>query len=914
MLHFTSLFLLLLVAACAKGGESVQAGDRVADPIKPLPYSRQELLDRRIRDSFEGDFLNMVAFPLGGIGAGCISLSGTGKLIDWEIFNKPNKGYQPRYTFLSVWAKPERRAPVFKVLEGQLRERLDGPMYLAPGMWYLGNGGGPQQTQAAGLPRMRECRFEGRFPFARVHLKDESFPLGVTVEGWSPFIPGNDRESSLPVAILNVSLRNVTSESTQVSLGINLQNRAGNHNEMIREPGFYCLYLHDGSEGGNAMFIATPERVTTWETNWPDQPIFTVLEHFARSFAAEGKFTNQAPAIGPDQKAERHRGAPTKECNDKADSSCNDKVGSLGVQFVLAPGESRNIPLVIGWYFPIFSEAEAGELGKDVKSWKNYYATQWPSGLEVARHVVGNLKRLEAETRRFQTAFFSSTLPGVVLEAASANLSVLRSPTVIRYPDGTLYGWEGCAIDRRLGFGTCNHVWHYQQAIPYLFPRLQRSILENFYFNGLRESDGAIHFRMPVGPGASPAQLEPRWSTPDGRKTNYFTAADGQMAMVCHVLREWQISGDDGWLKKMWPKVKKSLEYAWVEWDRDRDGLLEGSHHNTLDLNFSTPDPFCGSLYQAALLTGERMALYLGDEASAREYREVYESGKRLTDEQLFNGEYYHQMLPAPGDYQLGNGCISEQVIGQWYARMLGLEDVFRRENIRSALSALFKYNYRDNFYDFINVYRAYSVGGDRGLLIATWPKGGRPERPLLYADETMSGYEYQVAANLLYEGYLLEGLTVIKSIRDRHDGKKRNPYDEFEWGHHYVRTMSSYSTLLALSGFRYSGVDKSIALDPQIFSDDFRVFFSVDGAWGTVSQTQVAGSLVAKVELAVGRLSLSKLVLHPRNGVKRVRAYIGTRPVRASLTSEGRGVEVKLDDTLELSNDQILTVELSPE
>jgi uncharacterized protein (DUF608 family) len=122
-----------------------------------------------------------------------------------------------------------------------------------------------------------------------------------------------------------------------------------------------------------------------------------------------------------------------------------------------------------------------------------------------------------------------------------------------------------------------------------------------------------MQYRLPASPGTKAADQPPRKRY--GADTNFFTAADGQFGMICQAYREWQISGDSEWFRKIWPRVKKSLDYAFTEWDKDRDGLLEGSHHNTLDLNFSTPETMCGSQYQAALLAGERMALAAGASA-----------------------------------------------------------------------------------------------------------------------------------------------------------------------------------------------------------------------------------------------------------------------------------------------------------
>jgi len=859
-------------------------------PVKKLPYTKAELLDKKVRCSYEGDYLERIAFPMGGIGSGCISLSGTGKLIDWEIFNKANKGYQPRFTFLSVWAKAEGKKPVFKVLEGQWCGHLDDPI-------------GPEQTEAPGLPRMRGCRFEGKFPFAKVYLSDASLPIDVVIEGWSPFIPCNSRESSLPVAILNVTLSNPTRKKVEVSLGFNVQNRAGKYNQVIREPGFCALYMHGGREDSNSMVLATPAAVTTWQQNWAGRDNwknnFMCLQHFADTFALHGRFDSNGKAVT--EKTKAGQSSEVKAAGDE-----NSKVGSLGVRMILEPGEKRTIPFVIAWYFPIIG-VPRGWGGPDEVFWKNYYATQWKSGLDVARYTIRNLERLEEDTRLFQKTFFSSTLPGVVLEAVSSQLCILRSTTVVRYPDGTLYGWEGCHFKKRLGYGTCNHVWNYQQAIPYLFPDLQRSMLENFMFNGLRESDGAVIYRMPVGPGAKIKQ-----------RGGFTSAADGQLGQICQVYRDWQICGDNEWLKKIWPKAKKALEYAWVAWDKDRDGLLEGSHHNTLDLNFKTPETMCGSQYQAALLAGERMALYMGDRKAAKEYRRVFESGKKLSDEKLFNGEYYHQMLPAPGGYQLGAGSISEQIHGQLYARMLGLEDIYNRDNIHKAAASLFKYNYVSNSYDRINTNRVYSLGGEGGLRIACWPKGNKPAKPLLYCDETQIGYEYQAAGNLLYEGYILEGLTVIKSIRDRFDGKKRNPFCEFEWGNHYARSMANYNALPALSGFRYSGVEKMLRLAPKVYEKDFRVFFSVDSGWGVVSQKLGWGKQKVTVNVSKGKLCVSKLHLMVKKRPKNAIAYSGGRKItgriqkaRNEYWDADKMTEVKLGESVNIVPGQPLIVEM---
>jgi non-lysosomal glucosylceramidase len=836
------------------------------------PFSLKDLLSSKIRDTYEGDHLNRVAFAMGGIGTGCISLAGTGKLIDWEIFNNPNRGYQPYHSFLSVWAQQEGGKSAFRVLEGQIRGSLEGPYYLTKEMWPDGNGCGPLPTEAVGLPRMRECKFVGRFPFAHVELADPSLPVTAKVEGWSPFIPGNAKDSSLPVAALNVTLHNPGNKRVKAAIAMSMQNCAGAINEMVRESEFSAMHMHAGSDNENAMFVASPEPTNSWQMNWSGTMLFMYLQHFANTFGANGVLDY----------------SPSSQGQTGAAKNDFEKVGSIAFEMNLGPGESKTIPLIIGWYFPSFDTASPTEQVPKGKPWRNYYGAEWKSGLDVARYTVANLPRLEADTRLFQQDFWSSTLPGVVLEAASTQLSILRSPTIIRYPDGTIYGWEGCTTNRRLGFGTCNHVWNYQQTIPYLFPELQRSILNNFYNNGFRESDGAIQFRVPAGPGAKasemPAIYQAPFSASDSQnKTNFFCAADGQFGMIAQVYRDWHISGDTEWLKAVWPRVKKSLEYAWTVWDPRRVGLLEGSHHNTLDLNFTTPETMCGSEYQVALLAGEKMALAMGNREAAAEYRRVYESGKTLSDKELFNGEYYQQKLPAPGVYQLGPGCISDQVTGQLYARMLDLEDIYDPNHIQSALGSVYRYNYRESFDDVVNTDRGYSLNDDRGLMIATWPRGDRPDQPLLYCYETMPGFEYQVAFNLLYSGQTMEGLTVIKSIRDRFDGKKRNPFCEIEWGNHYARSMIAYTGMLALSRFRYSGVEHALQFAPQLNHDNFRQFFSVASGWGVLSQSISSKKQVVTVSVSKGFLEVSEFRIHTPAEMKAAAAHCGGEHAKAS-------------------------------
>jgi uncharacterized protein (DUF608 family) len=385
------------------------------------------------------------------------------------------------------------------------------------------------------------------------------------------------------------------------------------------------------------------------------------------------------------------------------------------------------------------------------------------------------------------------------------------------------------------------------------------------------------------------------------------------MGGLLTLYRDWQIYGDDAWLKQLWPRARQALEYAWQYWDRDKDGVMEGVQHNTYDIEFYGPNTMLGSYYLGALRAAEEMATYLGDLDKAAEYHALYESGRLKMDATLFNGEYYVQDVrleaqaqashdPSlsiggqsidPGNprypkYQYGTGCLADQLIGQWYARMLQLGDLFDPDHIRKALASIFKYNWKSDLSEHANPQRIYAMGDEAGLLLATWPTGGRPALPFVYSDEVWPGIEYQVASHLIYEGFVEEGLAIVKGVRDRHTGVRRNPWNEFECGSHYARSLASYSLLLALSGFFYSAPAKALTFRPRVYEGDFSCFFSVDSGWGIVRQVIEGEMQRVVVEVNAGSLALRTL----RSGFKagNPQATLGgvSLPVSAQVAADG--------------------------
>ncbi|MBE7557964.1 hypothetical protein HS125_03050 [bacterium] len=588
------------------------------------------------------------------------------------------------------------------------------------------------------------------------------------------------------------------------------------------------------------------------------------------------------------------------------------RMGVLAKRLTLAPGQAATLPFVLAWHFPIrrWGYPEFGDVG-------NYYATRFPDAGAVVDYVQSNYERLCAETRLYCKTFYDqSTLPHWFLERIGSTPSILATGTVHWRKNGRFWGWEGVGCCS----GTCTHVWNYEHALARLFPELERSMREMQDFGAGFSGNGLVSFR---GDSYSIPQY----------------AADGQCGTVLKAYREHLVSSDDGFLRRNYDKIKRALHYSMVcdantrtertggsstSWntqpvvDAPFDGIITDRQHNTYDINFYGPNTMIGSLYLAALLAGEKMARAMGDADFAQLCRQIFESGRRYSAEKLFDGEYFIQETTDDNrerDFQYHRGCLSDQLFGQGWARQVGLEDVYPKEQVVSALRSIYKYNWAPDVAPQNQVFapeRWFARAGDAGLFICTWPKSPRPggNREVRYRDEIWTGIEYQVAGNMIYEGLVKEGLSILKGLHERHDGVKHNPYNEVECGDHYARAMAGWGCLLAACGFYYDGPLGVIGFAPKFQKDRFAGFFSGAEGWGTLAQEESDGSRVCSIRPTYGKLRLCELRVSG-DGVKaegaKVTGVSGARVVR-----EGEWIVVRFPTTTFTAGDK-LEVALPP-
>jgi uncharacterized protein (DUF608 family) len=908
-------------AASARHGEPLVAPKGAKTFRSPsganIPYDSRDLFTVGPQRTFTGDALAEIAFPLGGIGTGTVSLGGRGQLRDWEIFNRPGKGRSLPFSFVALWARPEGGAPKLRVVEGPLRPPFAG-------------GFGFPRSSAQGLPHLQGARFTGAYPFARVDFEEAALPVEVSLEAFNPFVPLDVADSSLPVAIFHYRLRARGPRPVDVALAFSLLNAVGYdgkaHLESEEHEGFGGNLNAFREAAGNRQILGfemtsskhwaeSPRHgsmalVTTHETAsalpaWKGSEWFDSLQYWINEFQAEGRF-------GPV--------APMKPTEDKRSA-----YATLAPRLRLAAGETATVTFVLAWHFPLRENDWNREPEVKGQLLRNDYAMRFPGAWEVARHTVENLDRLEGRSRAFHDAFFSSTLPAQVLDAASSQSSILRTNTCMLLEGERFFAFEGCGDDSGCCPMNCAHVWNYEQALAFLFPSLERTMRETDLSENVR-ADGSMAFRtlLPLGRAL--------WG--------FRPAADGQMGAILKLYREWQISGDDAFLRRLWPKAKRALEYAWVSWDADRDGVMEGEQHNTYDIEFYGPNPMMGTLYLGALRAAAVMADAVGERETADTYRRVYESGRSKLEE-LWNGEFYVQRIPpvegiragagtlnepwhAPAlvdgqlRYQFGEGCLSDQLLGEWFATVVGLSPLLSPERVHATLAAIYRHNFRQDFFEHPNAQRLYALEDEKGLLLCSWPKGGRPALPFVYADEVWTGIEYQVAAHLIYSGHVAEGLALVRAVRDRYDGRRRNPWNEVECGSHYARALSSWSLLLALSGFSFSAPEKRLGFAPRVNAGDFRGFFTAETGWGVFGQ-RIDGdrSFDARIEVRHGEVRLRHLDLQNVASWPGAALASATGPSGAlsgaTVRADAGTLRVDLGEEIRIAEGQTLALTLRP-
>lgn len=803
--------------------------------------------------------LQTIRVPVGGIATGNMLVGGRGNIEYVEVFNRPDRQRKLEKTFFSLWVKEAGKKPEVTLLE---RELL--PPFTEATHQY-----------AWGLPRMTEAQFMNNYPELQWQFKDEAIPLDISLQILNPIVPLDFESSSYPVCRFNWTIRNPSDQTIEASIAVNMENPIVAEKivtEYIKNEDIEGVRFRPEGEDvavnyQGSFLIGTPTAGVEVQTHWYPGTWRDETHIFWDDFSDDGHIESI-----------RDKWVTGSERTSYNEST--HRMSTVLVPFTLKPGEELTIPFYFSWFFPR-RDFERGEVfGKEEASglvFENYYAKSFTSATDVLSKFLQNEKEILGKAQLFAEALRHSSFPDYVVEALNTQVATLASPLIQVTEDGEVHGFEGVGDNGWCCPGSCTHVWNYEQALASLFPILERKMREIEFLHNTFD-DGFQVFRSIIPKGSY-------WF--DGP-----AAADGQMGTIARVYRDWKLSGDNEWLATLWPNIKKSLEFAWTgsgeaskekvgahqaAWDPEKTGLLSGEQHNTYDINFYGPCSMTSSCYLAALKAGSEMASAMGENKKAREYLEVFEKGSRLLVDSLWNGEYFIQVIVdepglyderhlSPPDaqgnripkYQYGDGCLADQLLGQYLAFNAGLGYIAEKEKVDQAIGSVYQYNFYESLREFSNVQRVYGLNDEAGVVLCTWPHGNQPVLPFVYAQEIWTGVEYQVAASLIYSGKTEEGLRVVEAVQDRYSGHKRNPFEHNESGVHYARALSSWSVLLALSGIEYDGLRQELSFSPKISASDFRSFWSTNSAWGEI----VINEKEAKLEVLHGTLSLQKLTI----------------------------------------------------
>lgn len=883
---------------------------------KLSPQWLASLTQRGKPEVFKAGQLKYIGMPIGGMGCGQLYLGGDGKLWLWDIFKSnyyrvPNPGNKIlAFPMGGHYAEPVAQGEQYSVANG---------VDVAQGFLVRTAAG----TRTLDQKGFSDVRFRGEYPVGKVSYADNDCPVTVQLEAFTPFIPLNAKDSAIPATVMRYTVTNPSSESIEVDIGGWLQNAC-------------CPYTTDAALGKRrnrfaqskhqSSILSSVEGAELEAKHGYGSMSLSLLHQSNEAGLAIKAATSLDGAAGPSAFVDQ--ASATSQTESVAKALDEPLAGALFANFELTPGESRTVDFAITWFFPNYAEIDAQPLKGSkqdsrhiFRGRKRIYSNYFNSAEEVAEHLVAGDKRVLVDTLAWNQTWYDSSLPYWLLDRSFIGLDCIATQTFHYFENGRPYAWEGVECCP----GTCTHVWYYAQALGRIFPEVERAFREK------------VDFVPGIGMEAKTGMIKDRG---EYHKKGGKEAFDGQAGSIMRVYREHQMSSDDAFLRRLWPNVKKSTEFLILQ-DVDDNGMWEGKQPHTLDAAWYGPMGWLSSLYLGALAVAEAMALEVCDTSFAKRCRTLLDRGYKNIVAEVFDGEYFIHKPTGKKDLNTNKGCHIDQVIGQAWLHQIGLGRIIPKRETVSALNSIWKYNFAPDAGQYAldhreieAAFRWYAMPGEAGLLMTTWPKGGakqaihgnklrskkNPDRFTSvggYFNECMNGFEYQVAAHMLYEAepdsdLVEKGLAITKAVHERYGADKRNPYNEIECGDHYARSMASYGIFLAACGYEYHGPKGYLAFAPRIHPEDFKAPFTAAVGWGTFSQKIEGSTMVAQIGIRWGSLSLQSVRFAPGFEAQQVElSYLG-RPVPATLKQEDGKALIQLEEILTITADSALTFKIS--
>ena len=831
--------------------------------------------------------------PLGGIGTGFVEIRPDGCFHEWQIFNS------------GPWAQnaPSTTAPP-----------RPGPQYLRFAVRTAGLSGGVPQVRRLylrsdendlySLPLMQDIEsieYYAQFPITGLRYCDSTLPLEITARLFSPVIPGNARESATPGFHVVYTIENTSKEGIAVSLVGFLDNPLASAllerrltNTLSQEQGVTRILFNTAAQAdfpsgiGNICFSVTGgdhSHITgtfheyawpgtaQWETRRVNAMLVSIIDElvatgrlpdtngetdpravlpsvaaieslsptevrtlvqrlssdallariFADAWAAN-------PAGGVDAERALLQEVVRNLSGENKDTQLDWGSGALASTVELAPGEKKDIRFTLSWHFP-------NHLTTDGRFMGHMYSHWFQDAAAVNSFLCSNYARHRDATETFAQNLADTSLGDAVAFCWSSQLSTLITNTWWTR-DGSYAVWEGLGC---CGLSTTDVDYEGSFSVVALFPELKKSQMEQ-----------TISFQNQLG------QVPHNFDGNVHDVDNGFMRVDMNPQFVMMVCRDYLWTGDRSYLARMWPHIVRAMAFT-ESLDTNGDSLPDrDTGLQTYDQWRMRGTPsYVASLWLGALRAAIRIATDLAQMGEATRWARLLAEASANFDKLLFNGEYYSLWVDGPVRDEL---CMTDQISGEWFSHLIGLPGTLAQQNLERAIDSIFRYNFNAEF----GLHNATAPGktGNALLMLTNLQAGG-----------LWSGIEFAFASLLMDRGRCADGIRIVEAIHRRYIRAGR-PWNHVECGGHYSRAMSSWATLLAVTGFKPDLPNGCIEVFPKV-SGDFHAPWVTASAYGTIRQSGTRLWVTCKS----GKLE-----------VKRLR----TGPASSSLTLNGHSVEVE--------------------
>lgn len=698
--------------------------------------------------------------PLGGIGAGKLEIMPSGVLDNFTFLNGAHKPLTcedpknptgiPGFHF-AIFVK-DKSKKIAKVL---------------------------QTPALTDCPSVESIKFNGSFPFAHLEYSDRDLPVEVELEAFTPFIRGDEKNSGLPSAFFKFKITNPYSRPMSVSLmatGRNIIGEwgVGRFNQVIDASKAAHLHFynkktqnHDPAAGEMCLSVLkNPSLSVSYLGEWNMQS-----RHFV--------FDKASLSLGEAWEAFCRDGELGNVNTERVVQSESFQLGgALAAKAQLKAKSSVTITFVLSWYFPNFAEG-------------HMYETLFRNVSDAANYAVEKYSVLHSQTKEWLKSLNSCDMEGWLKDGLVNNLYPLVS--------GSIWTKRG-----RFGLfeapqvvplcGTLDVRFYGSLPLALLFPQLE--LREMLQFAEAQRPQGYI-----------PHDLGLKRTDLPSNSTNGLLWKDLNSKFILLVYRDFLFTKDEGFLKRMYPFVKKAF-YWLAATDKNKDFLPDNEGPDqTFDLwGFQGVNAYTSGLFLAGLLALAKIAGLMKDVEMEAQAQLWFKKGKAVFEKKLWYKKYFiaynstkngltEQQLPHHVKTQkVSVACMAAQLTGQWIAHLLGLGYIVSEERVKKALATIFELN---------------GSASSFGLVNAVLPNGEK-DKSNWQSENIWFGITYCVASLAIYEGFQKEGLALAKKAWDNAAVNVLNPWNQpdmysasdgsYLFGDHYMRNMVIWSVLFALA------------------------------------------------------------------------------------------------------------------